>query len=542
MPDANPLSQLLAAALPVPLFPQSALLRPSPGATPYPVGAEQEEKKKEDDALPSIEEVTAAMKKTGACFRRDASLFGGYPRGWTADRAKGKSENRESPTLIEIQPPGTPVVGLAWIDAWHVTADPLYLQAARETAQALMWCQLASGGWPAEFDFHPESAGKYHLRRDLFAGDTDSADRRNRSSLDDNKTQSAFHFLLELAFLEPCRDDVALREALEFGMTTLLAAQAPNGGWPQMYSGPADPALPADLKASFDENWPRTFPAVDYGGFYTLNDGNVYHLVRLLARAHELTGENRYLDAIRRTGEFLLAAQLPEPHPAWAQQYDQAMRPAWARKFEPPAVVSVESKSVLDTLREIWLITGEERWLAPFESCLKWLRSVRLPDGRWSRLYELGSNRPLYLVAETYEVTYDDSNLPTHYGFKIGADFADGLDQLEEEIAGGREELLRRRQPLTQEKSWAKKARSLRHETRAALDGVDEHGRWLNAEGELDSHLFRIRFSALTRYLEAARNGGATFEKLWKESQPPPPAPGAVELETTAKPSAQEAK
>jgi hypothetical protein len=194
------------------------------GATPHPAVAEQGEKKKENDALPSIEEVRAAMKRTGASFRRDASLFGGYPRGWTADRAKGKSENRESPTLIEIQPPGTPVVGHAWIDAWKVTGDPLYLQAARETAQALIWCQLASGGWPAEFDFHPESAGKYHLRRDLFAGDTDPADRRNRSSLDDNKTQSALHFLLELAFLEPCRDDAALRDALEFGMTTLLAA------------------------------------------------------------------------------------------------------------------------------------------------------------------------------------------------------------------------------------------------------------------------------------------------------------------------------
>ena len=36
-----------------------------------------------------------------------------------------------------------------------------------------------------------------------------------------------------------------------------------------------------------------------------------------------------------RAGDFILAAQMPEPQPAWAQQYDAAMHPAWARKFEP---------------------------------------------------------------------------------------------------------------------------------------------------------------------------------------------------------------
>ncbi len=72
------------------------LLTPSPGS-----GAGGEAEK---DILPSIDEVTATMKKAGARFRRDASLFGGYPRGWTADRRKAITENKESPTIIEIQP------------------------------------------------------------------------------------------------------------------------------------------------------------------------------------------------------------------------------------------------------------------------------------------------------------------------------------------------------------------------------------------------------------------------------------------------------
>lgn len=491
---------------------------------PFSPGQEKEAKKTEPapDVLPSPRAVEVAMKKAGSAFRRDAALFGGYPRGWTADGQKGLSESKQSPTLIEIQPPGTPSIGLAWIAAWELTEDPLYLQAAREVAEALIWCQLASGGWPAEFDFHPASAAKYHTRRDVFAGDVDPGKRWNLSSLDDNKTQSALRFLLELAHLEPSKDDAKLQDALKFGLDSLLAAQAPNGGWPQMYAGPADSGLPADLKASYHENWPRVFPKLDYTSYHTLNDGNIYQIVLLLARVHELTGEERFLDAIRRTGEFLLAAQLPEPHPAWAQQYSHDMKPAWARKFEPPAVSSLESKWALDTLREVWLATGEEQWLEPFESALKWLRSVKLEDGRWSRLYELGTNRPLYLVADTYEVTYDDSNLPTHYGFKIDADLEKGLAKLEEEITAGREELLRRRRPVTQEKSWTKKAVGLRREVRQALETLNGKEQWLNETGELDSRLFLKRFNALVRYREAAVNGGEDFEKRWKDSQPAP--------------------
>ncbi len=462
----------------------------------------------DDDKLPSIEEVAATMKKAGARFRHDASLFGGYPRGWTADRTTAIAEDRRSATIIEIQPPGTPVIGLAWIEAWRVTGDPLYLQAAREVAQALTWCQLASGGWSSDFDFHPESAAKYHLRRDLFAGDIHADGRRNRSTLDDNKTQSALHFLLELAHLEPSKDDASVHDTLAYGMNALLAAQAPNGGWPQMYSKAADTSLPTDLKASYDANWPRQFPSKDYTGYYTLNDGNIYHVVRLLARAQELSGDKRYIDSIRKTGEFLIAAQLPAPHPAWAQQYDLDMKPAWARKFEPPAVSSIESKMTLDTLLEIWVITGDDQWLTPIQNGIDWLRSVQLEDGRWARFYELGTNRPLYLTAESYEVTYDDSNLPTHYAFKIDGKLGLRLDRLEQQIAEGREALLRRRQPMIHAADWAKQATRLQRDVQSALKAVDSQGRWLNEKGELDSRLFQKHFSTLIRYLEAATEAG----------------------------------
>jgi hypothetical protein len=40
-----------------------------------------------------------------------------------------------------------------------------------------------------------------------------------------------------------------------------------------------------------------------------------------------------------------------------------------------------------------------------------------LADGRLARFYELQTNKPLYMDKQ-YQLTYDDSQVPTHYGWK----------------------------------------------------------------------------------------------------------------------------
>ena len=161
-------------------------------------------------------------------------------------------------------------------------------------------------------------------------------------------------FWLELANTPASKNDTALRHALDFGFDGLLAAQAPNGGWGQHFKGPANQKLPV-VKARFPDSWSRTFPAVDYTPFYTLNDHNIFNVVRLLIRAYELEKDERYLKAAKRAGDFLLLAQLPEPQPAWAQQYNFEMEPAWARKFEPPSVCSLESVGTMNALFDLWV-------------------------------------------------------------------------------------------------------------------------------------------------------------------------------------------
>lgn len=461
------------------------------------------------EPLPDPQAVLAALKKATAFYRDKLAVHGGYASGWKADFSAGITEHKESPTVISIQPPGTTTMGLALVKAFRATGDVQFLCAARDAAGALIECQLASGGWDSDFDFAPELAKKYHLRRQLLAGDTATGKRRNRSTLDDNKTQSALLFLLEMAHLPESRDDRELQEALRFGLDAVLAAQFPNGGWPQQFSGPADPATPVK-KASYPAEWPRTFPAVKYDGFYTLNDGNMEKLVELLLRAHELSGEARYLAAAKKAGEFFLLAQMPEPQPGWAQQYNFDMQPVWARKFEPPSVSGGETVGVLRALIDLWVVTGEPRFVQPAPAALKWLESSVLPEGSHARFYELQTNKPLYFVKDSYELTYDDGNLPTHYGFKV--DQAKSIAGLRERLATPREKLLRDRQGPGSPKSWASKARGAAGKAQRAVASLRPEGYWSDG-GDLDARDFVEHVQAMAYYLDAVRQAGDALQK-----------------------------
>ena len=77
------------------------------------------------------------MKKAASHFRRHVSFAGGYAWTWPQDMSIAHGENRSSATLIMMQPPGTPAVGQAMLSAYKATSDKLFLQGAKEAAQAL---------------------------------------------------------------------------------------------------------------------------------------------------------------------------------------------------------------------------------------------------------------------------------------------------------------------------------------------------------------------------------------------------------------------
>jgi hypothetical protein len=212
----------------------------------------------------------------------------------------------------------------------------------------------------------------------------------------------------------------AIHEAAEVARRALLAAQHSNGAFPQAWEKPAPKY--AAVKASFPAyDWRTEGRVKNYWDMPTLNDDLCSYVARTLEDGWEIYQDERCRQALARLGDFLLLAQLPEPQPGWAQQYDQQMRPIWARKFEPPAVAGRETQDAIETLLKIHRLTGDAKYLEPIPRALAWLKRSRLPDGRLARYYELRSNKPLYMTAD-YKLTYSDADVPQHYGWKTASE------------------------------------------------------------------------------------------------------------------------
>ena len=214
-----------------------------------------------------------------------------------------------------------------------------------------------------------------------------------------------------------------IHEAAVFGLESLLRAQYPNGAWPQRFDAPPDPAQFPVKRASYPETWRRTYVKKDYRTHYTFNDNTIADMIETMLDAGDTFQDARYAASARKAGDFILLAQMPEPQPGWAQQYDADMHPAWARKFEPPAVTGNESRGVIRALLTLYRRTGDRKYLDPVPRALDYYRRSLLPSGELARFYELETNRPLFMTKD-YQLTYSSDDVPTHYSF-IGANWLD---------------------------------------------------------------------------------------------------------------------
>lgn len=425
-------------------------------------------------------DAAAALKRAVEFYRTKVGYHGGYGYAVSADLAKREGESKITATQAWMQPPATPAVGMAYLEAYRLTGESYLLDAARETAQCLIESQLVSGGWQNPIESDPVARLAHPYRKNSTpAADAKGKPKREQTTLDDNKTQSCLTFLMRLDAATEFKD-AELHEAVLYGLDSLVKVQYPNGAWPQQFEGPSDPAKFPVRKASYPKTWSRTFPKINYTEFYTFNDNTIADVVMLMLEAADTYGESRYRDAAVKAGDFIILAQMPEPQPAWAQQYDAEMHPVWARKFEPPAITGSESQALVKLLLELYRRTGEKKFLEPVPRAVAYLKRSVLPEGGMARFYELHTNKPLYFTKK-YELTYDDSDLPTHYGFKVGVG---GYDYYQEQY-----EKLAANGPT--EKAPAKKsgAGKLTAAVASAAQQVagqlDERGAWVE-EGTLD--------------------------------------------------------
>ena len=471
---------------------------------------------------PAPAEVSSALRRATEFFHGRVARQGGYVYAYSSDLSLSEGEGTTDEQTIWVQPPGTPAVGEAFLDAYAATGDRIHLDAARDAGWALVLGQLQSGGWFYSIRFNPELRKKLDYRFDLegnqrqervspkdraaAAGWNDWKRRKyegNLTILDDDVTQAATRFLIRLDRVTGSGDET-IHEAALLALTSLLGAQYPNGAWSASYDRlpqlqPSAEDYPV-TKASYPDRWSPTWPK-DFPGCYVTNDDLIADAIDTMLFAWQEYDDKRYLASAKRAGDFLLRAQMPPPQPAWAQQYDSQMQPCWSRAFEPPAVSGLESQNIIAALMRLAEATGEETYLEPIPAALDYLESSLRPDGRLARFYELKTNRPIYFTRRNgrHELTYDDNRLATGYGYIVDS----RLDELRREY-----ERVKSHRPASDQPTPAR----LSAEARRVLDAQDARGAWIEQGrlrhhkvepegGVINSSIFAANMTLLSQYL-----------------------------------------
>ncbi len=336
-------------------------------------------------AQPSRGDVEAAMKKATTFMAETVAYRGGYVWTVSEDLATRWGEIPARPSQIWVQA-GTPMVGMALLDAYEATHDRYYLDVAQRAADALIFGQHPRGGWHYFVDFNPVGLDEWYTTRasQFEYGYEEFRHYYGNATNDDQVTSDAAAFVLRYytTTLDSAYRGAALK-ALDF----VLEAQYPNGGWPQRFP----------LRHEFAHDG-----LPDYTSYYTLNDGATQGYIELLISAYRALGDRRYFEAARRGADFLIAAQGPDGEAGWAEQYGPDMRPIAARTHEPAGYVIRESRDAIRVLEMFYTLTGDTRYLAPIPRCLAWYDRVNSEAIGFkrppSRYWQPGTNLPVYVV------------------------------------------------------------------------------------------------------------------------------------------------
>lgn len=345
-------------------------------------------------ALPAAER--AAWQ---AYLKRSAELM-------AADKAALLAE-RKGLAAIPPGPPNGPSGGggmpMDKPAGWYAGPD------ARRIADSVVSFQTPAGGWGKNQNRDAPS----RLRGQSFviienlppeaAGDIVSLDKgwRYVGTLDNNATVAEIRFLARVQAALPGKEGEAYRAAALKGLRYILAAQYPNGGWPQIYP----------LQGGYHD-------AV------TFNDDAVSRAAQLMLDTGARKGDFAFVSpelaedaaaAADKARDAILRSQvmIGSKRTIWGQQHDAlTLAPTGARNFEPRSLASEESADLL-----MFLMKQPDRSpavVAAVSDGIAWLEAHALRDvgwtpkpGRrlvsmpgagplWSRFYSLDTQTPIY--------------------------------------------------------------------------------------------------------------------------------------------------
>ncbi len=293
-------------------------------------------------------------------------------------------------------------------DAYYATAP------ARHIADVIVSFQTPAGGWSKNMGFsgalrlpgQPYAANNLNAFPDPNDFDKPADPKWNYvGTLDNDSTNTELHFLARVQASLPGKDGDAYRASFIKGIHYLLAAQYPNGGFPQVY--------PLE------------------GGYHdaiTFNDNAVSESAETLSDVAEakpgydfVTADLRKLAAaaVEKALNCILASQtvIEGKKTIWPQQEDAlTLAPVSARNYEPGALAASESADLLTYLMS--LPHPSKELVASIQAGIAWLKGAAIygfeytggrgdPGGRtlkpkegagpiWARYYSIPGQKPLF--------------------------------------------------------------------------------------------------------------------------------------------------
>lgn len=330
------------------------------------------------------ETILKTMKDATEFMVEKVSTEGGYLWYYLPDFSRRWGEMEAYPSMIWLQNPGTISMGHMFLDAYHLTDDEYYYNAAIMVAQAIIKGQHEEGGWNYLIDFAGEASiqkwyntiGKNGWRLEEFQH------YYGNCTFDDDVTPEAARYLLRI-YLEKL--DPAIKPALNKAINFILKSQYPVGAWPQRYP----------LRYDFIN---KGHP--DYTSYYTFNDDVIWENIQFLVQCYHSLGDDKYLEPIKKGMQFYILSQ--DTCGAWGQQLTMDLKVAGARTYEPAAFLPSTTCENAFLLLKFYQYTGDTMFLAGVPKAIKWLEKTKLPDDKIEGL----RTHPTFVDAETQKAVY----------------------------------------------------------------------------------------------------------------------------------------
>jgi PelA/Pel-15E family pectate lyase len=275
--------------------------------------------------------------------------------------------------------------------AWFASKE------AGKLADVVLSYQTPSGGWSKHLGYNrgPRQPGMQ------WTSQSEPGEPFHYVATFDNRATTEELRFLAYVWLATRREDC--RQAFIQGLNFILAAQYPNGGWPQVYP----------LEGGYHDD-------------ITFNDDAMTHVIELLQDIKHHAPHVAFVEpALREKAAAALEAGIrcvlrtqveqAGQRTAWCAQYDAlTLQPSSARSMEPASLSGLESSHIVKFLMTVSNPPPEV--VAAIEGGLKWLDNVKITglartkrDGKtayesnpaskeiyWARFYNLTNNRPVF--------------------------------------------------------------------------------------------------------------------------------------------------